>query len=188
MGEHPREWGISPQKGTWKTGILVANTGDTRKKMRSQGEQLGKQLPKAGDFYIFLPSRIQPYVAMVTFKNLKPLHQEPTRSRTHPWLCSQANMQNSPRTQQKKQDLIPNRRFFNSQRPWVFPTKRCHFHSISWFKRLYISKRLMGWTSTNSKNGVFSNGRDFSSHMRRSWWKLSPTSAIDLPSTMLHNL
>lgn len=106
--------------------------------MRSQGEQLGKQLPKAGDFYIFLPSRIQPYVAMVTFKNLKPLHQEPTRSRTHPWLCSQANMQNSPRTQQKKQDLIPNRRFFNSQRPWVFPTKRCHFHSISWFKRLYI--------------------------------------------------
>jgi hypothetical protein len=75
--------------------------------MRSQGEQLGKQLPKAGDFYIFLPSRIQPYVAMVTFKNLKPLHQEPTRSRTHPWLCSQANMQNSPRTQQKKTGFDP---------------------------------------------------------------------------------
>ena len=159
------------------------------RKWEAKENSWGNNCRKLGIFTYFYHqefSRMSPWSLLRTSSHF--IKNRPGAELTHGYVARQTCRTHQEHSK-KKQDLIPNRRFFQLTKTLgFFPTKRCHFHSISWFKRLYISKRLMGWTSTNSKNGVFSNGRDFSSHMRRSWWKLSPTSAIDLPSTMLHNL
>lgn len=159
MGEHSREWGISPQKGTWKTGILVANTGDTRKKMRSQGEQLGKQLPKAGDFTYFYHeefSRMSPWSLLRTSSHF--IKNRPGAELTHGYVAGQT----------------------------------CRIHPEH-SKKNRIWSQIDGF-STHKDHGFFDQTLPFSFHfMVLGYIEVAhgvninphPTSAIDLPWTML---
>ena len=100
----PENEGFHPKRVHERRGFSSKHWWDKEENEKPR-RTVGKQLPKAGDFYIFLPSRIQPYVAMVTFKNLKPLHQDrPGAELTHGYVARQT-CRTHPRTQQKNRIL-----------------------------------------------------------------------------------